>query len=167
MRRDRNQTQGVELLNSEQRLLAPPLSIAAQPQAAIRYPQHHIGILRNTKAAVSAATATMGFMGLTSPFKKDSVDSYQGVLVPLANAARHPTVVAEYARRRSAANDSSDGNSDDPLKKDAAKPGKENGVMRTSSEGYSPYTVEGLSAEIHEDVTASGHDSAYDCEFSL
>jgi len=109
----------------------------------------------------------MGFMGLTSPFKKDSVDSYQGVLVPLANAARHPTVVAEYARRQSAANDSSDGNSDDPLKKDAAKPVEENGAMRMSSEGYSPYTVEGLRAEIHEDVTASGHDSAYDCEFSL
>jgi hypothetical protein len=124
----------------------------------------YLGIL---KQQYSAATATMGFMGLTSPFKKDSVDNYEGVLVPLANAARHPTVVAEYARRRSAANDSSDGNSDDPLKKDGAKPGEENGVMRMTSEGYSPYTVEGLRAEIHEDVATSGRDSAYDCEPSL
>jgi hypothetical protein len=109
----------------------------------------------------------MGFMGLTSPFKKDSVDNYEGVLVPLANAARHPTVVAEYARRRSVANDYSDGNSDDPLQKDGAKPREDNGMMRTSSEGYSPYTVEGLRAEIHEDVATSGQDSAYDCEYSL
>lgn len=53
----------------------------------------------------------MGFLGIRKPFQKESVDNYQGVLVPLANATRHPTVAAEYARRRSAEgrNGSSDG----------------------------------------------------------
>ena len=108
----------------------------------------------------------MGFMGFTKPFQKDSVDNYEGVLVSLANASRHPTVVAEYARRRSAEGDSSEGTSDDSIKK-AKDLGEEDGVMRTSNAEYSPYTIEGLRAEVHEDVAASGHDSAYDCESSL
>jgi hypothetical protein len=36
--------------------------------------------------------------------------------------------------------------------------------MRITSADYKPYTIEGLRAEVMEDVAASGHDSAYDCK---
>lgn len=87
--------------------------------------------------------------------------------MPLEKAQRHPTVEAEYARRRSP-----DGSSDcgdvDGTKKEVGSPNdgdsSEDRVMSASSCNYSPYTIEGLRAEVMEDVAASGHYSAYDCE---
>ena len=111
----------------------------------------------------------MGFLGLKKPFQKESVDNYQGVLVPLATAQRHPTVAAEYARRQSAEGPSSDEVADGPAKKEKTTTSandSENGVMRTTSAGYSPYTIEGLRAEVTEEVGAGGYDSAYDCTCS-
>ncbi|KAE8441502.1 hypothetical protein EG329_004890 [Mollisiaceae sp. DMI_Dod_QoI] len=109
----------------------------------------------------------MGFLAIKSPFHKDSIDDYQGVLVPLAQASRHPTVAAEYARRRSSEG-LSDNNTSSSAKsaEDSSIPKEgdagEDGIMRTSSAGYNPYTLEGLRAEVNEDVAASGHDSSYD-----
>jgi hypothetical protein len=106
----------------------------------------------------------MGFMMIKGLFRKDSVNDYQDVLVPLANAQRHPTAEAEHASRRPA--EGHDGNTASYDKKEdgplnfSESSGK--GVMRTSSANYSPYTIEGLRAECMEDVTASGHDSSYD-----
>jgi len=104
----------------------------------------------------------MKFLGFTF-FEKDSVDQYPGVLVPLGQASRHPTVAAEYARRRSAEGRSEDGS---PVEKKAEGKGSEgdgeDGVLRTSSAGYDPYTIEGLRAEVHEDASSGGHDTAYD-----
>lgn len=107
----------------------------------------------------------MGFLMIKGLFRKDSVNDYQDVLVPLANSQRHPTVEAEYARRRSAEGHngntaSYDKKEDGPL--NSSKSSGDEGVMRTSSANYSPYTIEGLRAEVMEDVTASGHDSSYD-----
>jgi len=106
-------------------------------------------------------------MGLTTPGHKESVNDYQGVLVPLAQASRHSTVAAEYARRRSAEGQNS--SSDESLgAKDKASEGSgEEGMMRTSSGAYNPYTIEGLRAEVLGDVAASGHDCSYDCKFKL
>ncbi|KUJ18032.1 MFS general substrate transporter [Mollisia scopiformis] len=106
----------------------------------------------------------MGFLGLRRPGQKDSVNDYQGVLVPLAQASRHPTVAAEYARRRSAegrssTTDTSTFGANNKIEADGTLV-KEEG--RGSQDGLSPYTLEGLRAEVHEDVAASGHDSAYD-----
>ena len=101
----------------------------------------------------------MKFMGITNPLHKESVDDFQGVLVPLANAARHPTVAAKYERRHS----SETAAHSDSTKKDKSSD-NEDGVLNTNSAGYSPYTIEGLRAEVNEDVAASGHDSAYDCK---
>ena len=107
----------------------------------------------------------MGFLGITNPLKKDSVDDYNDVLIPFDKAERHSSVEAEYARRRSA---------DEKRSPDSGKSGKtsnsessEEGVLRTSSTNYNPHTIEGLRAEVMEEVSASGkgHDSAYDCEF--
>jgi hypothetical protein len=113
----------------------------------------------------------MGFLGMKKPFQKESIDNYQGVLVPLATAQRHPTVAAEYARRRSAEGRSVSAESRAPPNYDAAQKDKdasksddgEGGIMRTTSAGYSPYTVEGLRAEVTEEVGAGGSNSAYDC----
>jgi hypothetical protein len=115
----------------------------------------------------------MGFLAIKGLFRKDSINDYQDVLVPLANAQRHPTVEAEYARRRSAEGQSKNDNTpgfattkkEGPLH--ANETSGEEGVMRTSSQNYSPYTIEGLRAEVMEDVAASGHDSAYDCKLFL
>lgn len=109
----------------------------------------------------------MKFLGVTNPLKKDSVDDYTDVLIPFDQAARHYSVEAEYARRRSA---------DEKRSPDSGKTGKitksedsEEGVLRTSSGNYDPHTIEGLRAEVMEEVGASGegHDSAYDCECKL
>lgn len=107
----------------------------------------------------------MKFLGFTF-FEKESVDKYPGVLVPLAQASRHPTVAAEYARRRSADGRNPDGSPSSTEKK-VEKTGSdgEDGVLRTSSTEYSPYTIEGLRAEVHEDASSGGHDTAYDCKF--
>ncbi|TAQ90923.1 hypothetical protein B7494_g819 [Chlorociboria aeruginascens] len=99
------------------------------------------------------------FGGLRSLFHKTSVDDYTGVLVPLSQASRHPTVAAEYARRQSADSDRGSGNTNKGKRR--VEEGEET-VLRTGSAGYSPYTIEGLKAEVNEDLAASGHDTAYD-----
>lgn len=101
----------------------------------------------------------MKFLGITL-FEKDSVDKYEGVLVPLATAQRHPTVEAEYARRHSEEGERSEG-SDQPtaVKDDEAKAGQ----STANREWNGTYTIEGLREEVMDDVGAGGHDSAYDC----
>ncbi|KAG9233231.1 major facilitator superfamily domain-containing protein [Amylocarpus encephaloides] len=102
----------------------------------------------------------MHFMGLSFNHT-DSVNDYEGVLVPLANAQRHPALIAQYQRRLSEEGRAV-ATSGDPEAKDLKNTDGEEGVLRTESQAYSPYTIEGLRAEISEDVAVSGHDSAYD-----
>lgn len=118
----------------------------------------------------------MGFLGLRKPFQKETVDLYPGVLVPLANANRHPSVAAEYARRHSndarAQRSSTDGvpNADKDKENNVARKPSDDGeaTLRTSSVGYSPYTIEGLRAEVSEEIGAGEKaNSSYDCTFLL
>jgi len=118
----------------------------------------------------------MGMFKLQRPFQKDSVDNYEGVLVPLAQAKRHSLVIADYERRRSAESlrnstrDTAalpDAKSGEVKDKDNDAGSGEDGMISTDSTAYSPYTIEGLKAEVLEDVAVSGHDSAYDCECSF
>lgn len=100
--------------------------------------------------------------GIRKPFKKDSVDDYQGVLVPLSQAQRHHTVAAELARRKSLEADTASGQ--DPARKSKDKsPTRdlENGPPRTSSSSEG-WTIEDVKWEIDADVAASGHDTVYD-----
>jgi hypothetical protein len=110
----------------------------------------------------------MGFLAIKELFHEDSVNDYQDVLVSLEKAQRHPTVEAEYAHRRSAECPATTGDLNGGKKETGLINGSENsgeeGVMRATSANYSPYTIEGLRAEVMEDVAASGHDSAYDCK---
>ena len=113
----------------------------------------------------------MGFFaGIPRPFQKESLDNYQGVLVPLAQAKRHETVEAEYARRFS-----HDGRpvSPTPSKKNDSPDGGRAPDGKVDEEGArapaggiwdGAYTVEMLREEVTNDVAASGHDTAYDCE---
>lgn len=104
------------------------------------------------------------FMGLTPPGHKDSINDHN-VLVTLANAQRHPNVVAEFERRRSL--EAREGHLDGSAsKKEGDVTPDTEGGMRTSSSSYDPYTIEGLKAEINDDIAASGHDTAYDCKIS-
>jgi hypothetical protein len=102
------------------------------------------------------------------PFQKEAVDNYQGVLVPLAQAKRHETVEAEYARRYS-----QEGRGLSPSgskKDDDAQDNKavdEEGAAPTRPRVWDGvYTIETLREEVNADAATSGHDTSYDCEYS-
>lgn len=85
----------------------------------------------------------------TNPFGKNDVSDFEGVFVPLAHSQRHPSVVAAHNDRK------------DSLTKDISD--EKNIESPPSPENsYSAYTVDGLRAEIELDLSASGHDTAYD-----
>ncbi|KAI9874212.1 MAG: hypothetical protein M1823_007738, partial [Watsoniomyces obsoletus] len=84
-----------------------------------------------------------------NPFKKYDVDDFPSVLVPLAKAPRHPSVIAENKRRASRASNDSAANA-------------EKGEKSVDGSEIADFTVEQLKAEVEEDIIASGHNSAYD-----
>jgi hypothetical protein len=90
--------------------------------------------------------------------RKDTIERYEGVLVPLANAQRHPTVAAEYARRLS---------QEQNLDRDAPSSGagKKEGDLEGSEGVFSQqamFTIEGLREEVKHDISASGASTSYD-----
>ncbi|KAF4630613.1 hypothetical protein G7Y89_g7526 [Cudoniella acicularis] len=108
----------------------------------------------------------MGFMGITRPFHKDSVDDYQGVLVPLEQAIRHPAVMAEYERRRWEEEVRESDVSVASIPEAGMKRGDkasevdtERGILaKIVTPVYSPNTIEGLRAEV---VGDGGEESVY------
>lgn len=122
---------------------------------------------------------------IINPFAKEPIRTYPGVLVPLAQAQRHPLVEAEYVHRRSLQREQGSSCCDkaksSPLPAAAAsnieedrKSGsrattsvgkEEGGVLTTDSSQYNPHTIDGLRAEVVEEVGAGEKESAYDCEF--
>ncbi|KAL9117966.1 MAG: hypothetical protein Q9187_005492 [Circinaria calcarea] len=88
-----------------------------------------------------------------NPFQKHDVSDFEGVYVPLADAHRHPSVVAAHDEKLGAI----DGRTSDNAR--AEKDG-ELGIQVGSA--YGATTIEGLRAEIDSDIAASGHDTAYD-----
>lgn len=86
-------------------------------------------------------------MRFLNPFKKYDLEDFSSVVVPLKDAPRHPSVVAENNRRLSLA--STVGNREGTTEKTV---GKISGDL----------TVESLREEVDADIAASGHDSAYD-----
>ncbi len=108
-------------------------------------------------------------MGFANPFGKASANAYQGVLVPLAQAKRHATVVAEYERRKSLeGREVSDVDVDAEVKGEKVEKAPvdsgESGVGSTTSRAYSPYTVEGLRAEVYEGIDGVEL-STYECMY--
>ena len=75
----------------------------------------------------------------TNPFKKHDVSEFPDVVIPLAQAQRHNSIISKE---------------------------KPDDSSRTSSDGQSGsvLTVEALMAEVDEDLAAGGHDTAYDRE---
>lgn len=99
-----------------------------------------------------------------NPFHKHDVSEFPDTFVALANAQRHPSIVAAHKDM-------------DKKNLPSASPIKDAGDA--SDTEYSAYTIEGLIAEIDQgmpsitgccgfliilkiDVAASGHDTAYD-----
>ncbi len=87
------------------------------------------------------ATVTMPIF--MNPFKKHDVSDFPDVYVPLADAHRHASVVAQH---------------DEKLEKSS----HDGEAGPRPSLSYSAYTIEGLRAEIDTDLAASGHDLVYD-----
>ncbi|KAI9846621.1 MAG: hypothetical protein M1838_001220 [Thelocarpon superellum] len=85
-----------------------------------------------------------------NPFAKHDVSEFPGVLIPLREAERHPSVV---------------GTKGDKLDKLDSPSNEEAG--RGAELVYSPHTIEGLRTEVEEDIAASGVDSTYDRKSKL
>lgn len=88
-------------------------------------------------------------MVFMNPFAKHTVDDFPGVLVPLGQSTRHPSVVATHENIKDL---------DAKTKDDLMISGSDNQF----SNGYSANTLEGLRYEIDRDVAAGSHDTAYD-----
>lgn len=120
-------------------------------------------------------------MGLHNPFRTYKLEDFPDVYIPLSQATRHPSVVAENRRRSSVAvtlnGDEPIATRPTPTAAVAVEDEKNHGAIapsnpsRHSSEVVStsgdikakePLTVDKLRAEIEADIVASGHDSAYD-----
>ena len=82
-----------------------------------------------------------------NPFAKHDVADFTDVYVPLADAHRNASVVAQHEEK---------------LEKSHSPDGSGGEAGRKASHNYSAYTIEGLRAEIESDVAASGHDAVYD-----
>ena len=88
-----------------------------------------------------------------NPFKKHDVSDFEDVYVPLADARRHPSVVAAHDEKLGTI---------DGRTSDGARAEKDGQLGIQAGDVYSAYTIEGLRAEIDADIAASGHDTAYD-----
>lgn len=94
-------------------------------------------------------------MPFLNPFKKYDLTDFHDVVVPLADAPRHPSVVAENKRRASVAStlNATTLNSQNVVEK---------GDSKDSASTDDMLTVATLRAEVEADIAASGHDSIYD-----
>lgn len=100
------------------------------------------------------------FLQMKMPFQKESVENYTGVLVPISQAKRHPSVIskaASYGWRPS-----EDGSRKGSLSGKTDVGDGETGVLRTTSGTYDPYTIDGIRAEIDSEAESGGHDTIYD-----
>lgn len=85
-----------------------------------------------------------------NPFAKHDVSEFPGVLVPLQDARRHSVVTDKY-----------DEKADKVAKLDSPGDAEREGGI-SGNTAYTPYTLEGLRAEIDEDLQSGGVNSAYD-----
>ncbi|KAK5955457.1 hypothetical protein OHC33_003095 [Knufia fluminis] len=93
-------------------------------------------------------------MGFVWPFKEYHLEDFDSVVIPLGQAQRAASVVAENQRRTAARTPAEE-------EREAEKASdSDNGKDSDSDNAVA--TIEALRAEIDADVSASGHDSAYD-----
>lgn len=98
-----------------------------------------------------------------SPFKRYKLEDFDSVYVPLDRAVRHPSVVAENQRRASISTLVDDSAAEKGTPKERTEKDAVDGTDKTSDTGKpDALTIESLRAEIEADISASGHDSAYD-----
>ena len=97
-------------------------------------------------------------MGFLWPFKKYHLEDFDSVVIPLGQAQRAASVVAENQRRASARTLVEE-------EREAEKASEKAGLDfsgRDSGSDHAVTTIETLRAEIDADISASGHNSTYD-----
>ena len=96
-----------------------------------------------------------------NPFTRKEQSNFPGVVVPLANAPeRSPSPLQSDSEIKPSPDEKPN---DKPDEKSLDRSDRsENGVGPVPD---GPLTIEGLKAEVEEDIAASGHDSAYDRMF--
>ena len=97
-----------------------------------------------------------------NPFKKHDVSEFENVFVPLSEATRHKSVVAQHNDLKNGTTIEEDG----MVKKDPTASPNEKDVEAGSNPDvvnpYNTYTIDTLREEIDSDIAASGHDTIYD-----
>lgn len=90
-------------------------------------------------------------------FKTPECSDFPGVLIPLEHAQRHHSVVEiEKAEKDEKSTNVGEKSSPSP----SQSIGENNG--RNVNAAYDIHTIEGLRAEVENDVSSFGHDSMYD-----
>lgn len=100
-----------------------------------------------------------------NPFTRKEQSNFPGVVVPLANAPeRSPSPLQSDSEIKPSPDEKPNEKPDEKSLDRSDR--SENGVGPIPD---GPLTIEGLKAEVEEDIAASGHDSAYDrmffCDF--
>ncbi|KAG8533774.1 uncharacterized protein KY384_001515 [Bacidia gigantensis] len=98
-----------------------------------------------------------------NPFQKHDVSDFPDTYVPLSQAQRHPSVVDAYGNNLAGLAPGTDGDKDygKDIKGDDS-PTKSGSFKNAAEGGVDELTLDALRAEIDADVSAYGHDSAYD-----
>ena len=96
-----------------------------------------------------------------NPFTRKEQSNFPGVVVPLANAPERAPSPLQSDTENKPNPDEKPNETPDEKSLDRSDR-SENGVGPVPG---GPLTIEGLKAEVEEDVAASGHDSAYDRMF--
>lgn len=129
---------------------APPVSIG-KTTIDPDNPEQQLNSAHSTYSTPEAATMKGGIL---NPFKKYSPSDFDEVVIPLDQAQRHPSIVAENRRRASLA-------SANTAVADKNGTAEKKGIEKSGSNGEL-LTVAQLKDEIEADIASSGHDSAYD-----
>ncbi|KAI9824705.1 MAG: hypothetical protein M1826_007283 [Phylliscum demangeonii] len=90
-----------------------------------------------------------------NPFKRNDVRHFPGVLVPLRDAPRHPSVLRAYDEKLGAAGEAVD-----------VEAGKQPRSPADENED-APNTIEGLRRAVDSELAASGHEPIYDRKSKL
>lgn len=98
-------------------------------------------------------------MVFLNPWKKYNLKDFDSVIIPLDQAQRHHSVIAENQRRasmRTLVEEEKDAEKKPSIDKTSGDKGSRSDGSATTT------TIESLCAEIDADISASGHDSTYD-----
>lgn len=101
-------------------------------------------------------------MGFLMPLKKYKIEDFNSVIVPLTQAERHPSVVADNERRNSQRTLVEEEKGERDSTKKSSSSDSLNEREKNAHSNDTKAALESLRAEIEADVSASGQNTPYD-----